>query len=218
MSTPCERCSWLEGELQRRELDMQNVELALRGERRKRINAEAKLNEQRRQSPHAHEVDEVFSYWKAKCLTPQGAVMAVLSPRREGAILAILQRGTSVQRIKQAIDAAASPAWTYNTDIEYVCRDEVNLDLLCKFSERQVPKKTRRLKLVKDEPIKELRDILVDLYGPPHASRVTGNENTTCPVCEELGCLEIAIGAISCVTCQATEQDVIQALREGTPA
>jgi len=81
----------------------------------------------------------VFEYWQSAMNKPK----ALLTPKREKAIKAMLKTGYSIDQIKQAIDGCKSSPWhqgqndrhTVYDDIELICRSGEKLESFINASE-----------------------------------------------------------------------------------
>ena len=87
------------------------------------------------------DVVEIFAYWQVTLSHPK----SLLDKKRRGAIVARLQEGYSVERIKQAIDGIKTSTHhmgqnnhhTIYDDIELICRSGANVDRFAELTERQ---------------------------------------------------------------------------------
>jgi hypothetical protein len=221
-------------------VDLENSEVALRVERRRRSQAEEKLKRMAEEEMHPAlgQIREVFEYWRAECRGGNSRV--VLGEKRSAVIAARLKDGYTVDQLCRAIDGAVVGAFEKAgrrcDELELIMRNEVkvddfiqramgsaaaalSVDRACSAARVPTPaQQQRRL------DVQRLIDALVDHWGGLDACIPDGprdQELWPCPKCtprEQVGALypltvHLNHGSLAeCGSCGVTGDQLLQAI------
>jgi hypothetical protein len=222
-------------------VDLENSEVALRVERRRRSAAEEKLKRMAEEEVHPAlgQIREVFEYWRAECRG--GNARVVLGEKRSAVIAARLKDGYTVDQLCQAIDGARDHAFEKDgrkyDELELIMRNEVKVDDFIQRAmggggsaaaapvvDRPPPRPPSAAQEQRRLDLQRLIDALVDHWGGLDACIPDGprdQELWPCPKCtarEQVGLLypltvHLNHGSLAeCSGCGVTGDQLLQAI------
>lgn len=129
--TACPHCEQARRNLMQAERDLQSMDRDHRRTRRERDAARSELSRQRATAVKHKGAEAIFRYWVQRC--KKNTKTTVFGEARQKAVLNALTNHTH-EYVARAIDGAVSPEWRWSTELEYICRNEVNLERLHSFA------------------------------------------------------------------------------------
>jgi hypothetical protein len=162
-----ERIMLLEKELETKEDNLRDLEIALRAERSKVSRLRGERDKQKSSEPLLPQAEEVFIYWQEK-LAPQAREF---SGKRFDNVIARLKHGATVEELKEAIDGCAKLPYVDNNgrkatgrpserqaDLELICRTEAHVTRFRSYAQPEPgPAPTAKGDLIPPARVRQLR-------------------------------------------------------------